>query len=131
MRIAIATEAGQVAEHFGRCPLYTLVDLVDGQMDKRREIENPGHEPGRIPRLLRDHDVDVIIAGGMGQRAQMLFSQMDIEQIVGVTGSVDEVLNACLAGTLEGGESLCAHGEGHGDGTHGHGDHAHGDCGRH
>lgn len=131
MRIAIATEAGQVAAHFGRCPLYTLVDLVDGQMDKRREIENPGHEPGRIPRLLRDHDVDVIIAGGMGQRAQMLFSQMDIEQIVGVTGSVDEVLNACLAGTLEGGESLCAHGEGRGDGTHGHGDHAHGDCGRH
>lgn len=131
MRIAIATEAGHVAAHFGRCPLYTLVDLVDGGMDNRREIENPGHEPGRIPRLLRDHDVDVIIAGGMGQRAQMLFSQMNIEQIVGVTGSVDEVLNACMAGTLEGGESLCAHGEGHGDGTHGHGEHAHGDCGQH
>ena len=131
MRIAIATEAGNVAAHFGRCPLYTLVDLVDGQMDNRRELQNPGHEPGRIPRLLRDHDVDVIIAGGMGQRAQMLFSQMDIEQIVGVTGSIDEVLNACMDGTLEGGESLCAHGEGHGDGAHGHGDHAHGDCGHH
>lgn len=128
MRIAIATEAGQVAAHFGRCPLYTLVDLVDGTIENRTEIENPGHEPGRIPQLLHDHEVNVIIAGGMGQRAQMHFNQFGIEQIVGVTGSIDEVLNSCLAGTLEGGESLCAHGEGHGDGTHGG---EHGDCDHH
>ena len=128
MRIAIATEAGQVAAHFGRCPLYTLVDIVDGSIENRTEIENPGHEPGRIPRLLRSHDVDVIVAGGMGRRAQMLFDGMDIKQVVGATGSVDEVLNACLTGTLEGGESLCTHGEGLGDGTHGG---EQGDCDHH
>ena len=129
MRIALATDNGQVAAHFGRCPTYTLVDVIDGAVDNRTEIENPGHEPGRIPRLLKDHHVDVIIAGGMGQRAHMLFQQFDIQAVVGVTGSVDEVLNACLAGTLEGGESLCSHGAGHGDGSHsGHG---HGDCDHH
>lgn len=117
MRIAIATEAGMVAAHFGRCPSYTLADLNDGEISNRTELQNPGHAPGVIPAFLREHGVNVIIAGGMGQRAQGLFQQMEIEQIVGVTGSVDEILNACLDGTLAGGESLCTHGEGHGDGS--------------
>lgn len=117
MRIAIATEADRVAAHFGRCPSYTLVDLEDGTAANRTEVANPGHAPGVIPAFLHDHGVKVIIAGGMGQRAQGLFQQMGIDQIIGVTGTIDEVLNACLDGSLEGGESLCTHGKGLGDGT--------------
>lgn len=128
MRIAIATEAGMVAAHFGRCPAYTLVDYIDGEMNNRTEIENPGHEPGRIPAFLHEYGVNVIIAGGMGQRAQGFFNQMGIEQIIGVTGTIDEVLNACLDGTLAGGESLCTHGKGLGDGS---GQHHDGDCDHH
>jgi len=126
MRIAIATEAGKVAAHFGRCPSYTMVDLIDGKVEKRWELENPGHAPGRIPAFLHEHQTNVIIAGGMGQRAKGIFDQMSIEQIIGVTGTIDEVLNACLDGSLEGGESLCTHGKGLGDGTGQH--HDDGDC---
>jgi len=126
MRIAVATEGLRVAAHFGRCPRYTIADLVDGELKDRHVVENPGHAPGRIPMFLHEQGVAVIIAGGMGQRAQVLFDEMGIEQIIGATGTVDEVLTSCMLGTLEGGESLCTHGEGHGDG-HGPGE-GHGDC---
>lgn len=118
MRLAIATENGSVAAHFGRCPLYTLVDVDDGTEIGRRTIENPGHEPGRIPALLNDHDADVVIAGGMGRKAQQLFDSMGIQQVVGVQGSIDAVVSGCLDGTLEGGESLCSHKDGHGGHDH-------------
>ncbi len=126
MRIAVATENGSVAEHFGRCRSYTLVDIENGEEVKRETVDNPGHEPGKIPRFLRDHGADVVIAGGMGRRAQMLFEQMGIEWVLGVTGPVDAAVEACRTDALEGSESLCSHGEGHGDGQgpeHHHHDH--------
>ncbi len=109
MRLAIATENGVVAAHFGRCPQYTLVDLENGEEVRRATIENPGHEPGRIPALLNDHRADVVVAGGMGRKAQDLFESMGIQQIVGVQGGIDAIVTGCLDGTLEGGESLCSH----------------------
>jgi len=119
MRLAIATENGAVAAHFGRCPLYTLVDIEDGHEVSRQTLENPGHEPGRIPAFLHEHGANVIVAGGMGRRAQELFDTMGIKQIVGTQGGVDTVVTGCIDGTLEGGESLCSHGDGDGDGHHG------------
>ena len=119
MRVAIATENDTVAAHFGRCPLYTLVDIEDGRDVRRTTVTNPGHEPGRIPAFLREHGTDVIIAGGMGRRAQDLFDSMGIEQVIGAQGSINDVVARCLNGSLEGGASLCSHGEGQGDGHHG------------
>lgn len=133
MKIAIATENGTVAAHFGRCPEYTVAVIEDGTVTERDRLPNPGHAPGVIPRFLKDHGVDAIIAGGMGGRAQALFDEIGIEHVVGVVGSVESVLQGCLDGTLEGGESLCSHGESHGDGSgncgpsgHGHGSRGHG-----
>ena len=39
-----------------------------------------------------------IIAGGMGQRAQELFAAQDIESVVGVTGSVEQVIAVLYPG---------------------------------
>lgn len=119
MRIAIATEDGQVSAHFGHCPCFALVDIEDGAVTGRTSVESPEHAPGRIPRFLKDHNVEVIIAGGMGHKAMELFDSLGIRQIVGVTGQVDTVIEGCLDGTLAGGESLCTHGPegGHHDGA--------------
>lgn len=109
MRIAVATEEGSVAEHFGHCGEYTLVDVQDGRAVSRVAVPNPGHQPGFLPGYLADKGVKVVIAGGMGPRAQELFAEHGIRTVVGVTGSVDEVVRAFLDGTLEEGESLCDH----------------------
>ena len=116
MRIAISTDSGMVSAHFGRCPEFTIIEIEDGKLKKKETISNPGHHPGFLPQFLHDRGVTCIIAGGMGFRAQGLFAEKGIETIVGISGSIDEVIKSILAGTLKGGESLCKPGAGKGYG---------------
>lgn len=117
MRIAISTDGDSVSAHFGRCPFFTIVDIEESNVTGKERIGNPGHHPGVLPRFLSQRGVKCIIAGGMGQRAQELFSEEDIERIVGISGSIDSVIESLRAGTLKGGESLCQPGKGKGYGV--------------
>lgn len=112
MKIAVATDGPVVAAHFGRCPEYTIATVNDGKVVDKVVIPNPGHEPGLLPGYLARLGVSCIIAGGMGPRAQGLFTENNIETITGVSGYVNEVVDSFLAGSLEAGESLCEHGDG-------------------
>lgn len=109
MKLAIAADGTEVAAHFGRCEKYVLAEIEDGEVGAREDMANPGHEPGRLPRMLHDLGVDCIAAGGMGPRAVNLFAQLGIQPIVGVSGSVDDCLAAAAAGELEAGETTCHH----------------------
>lgn len=53
--------------------------------------------------------MECIIAGGMGSRAQELFAESGVKTILGVSGSIDDVIKQIFDGTLKGGESLCEH----------------------
>ncbi len=117
MRIAISTDGDSVSPHFGRCPSFTIVDIEEGNIIKKETVDNPGHHPGFLPQFLRERNVNYIIAGGMGQRAVQLFAQEGIEIIVGVSGTIDDVIRKIANGTLEGGESLCEPGAGKGYGV--------------
>ncbi len=116
MKIAISTDGRYVSAHFGRCPSFTIVEVKSGKEINRQVVDNPGHHPGYLPEFLRDRGVDHIIAGGMGQRAAGLFAEAGIETIVGISGTVDDVINRLLKGDLEGGDSLCSPGSGKGYG---------------
>lgn len=109
MKIAIATDNNTVAQHFGHCREYTLADIDDGALRNTVVIENPGHEPGFLPGYLASQGISCIIAGGMGGRAQALFSENNIKTIVGISGPVGEVINRYLAGNLKSGVSMCDH----------------------
>lgn len=116
MKIAISTDGERVSEHFGRCPEFTILEIKDGKLVKREVIPNPGHHPGYLPRFFNEMGVEAVIAGGMGFRAQELFTGMGIKPVMGVAGSVEEATRQLIAGTLRGGESLCRPGGGKGYG---------------
>ena len=109
MKVAVAADGSEVANHFGRCEGYLIAEINDGQIGETEHIPNPGHEPGRLPALLSSLGVQCIVAGGMGQRAMSLFEDYGIEAIAGVQGSTASALARLAAGTLEGGESTCRH----------------------
>ena len=75
MKIAISTDNGNVSAHFGRCPEFTILEIDECKILKRDIIQNPGHHPGFLPGFLEEMGVNVVIAGGAGQRAQMLFAE--------------------------------------------------------
>ncbi|MDP8216843.1 MAG: NifB/NifX family molybdenum-iron cluster-binding protein [Candidatus Kaelpia imicola] len=117
MKIAISTDGNSVSAHFGRCPSFTILEVEDKEAVNRKTINNPGHHPGYLPQFLHNEGVNVIIAGGMGMNALNLFNQVKIDVIVGISGSIDDVINKIVAGELEGGESLCNPGAGRGYGV--------------
>lgn len=70
----------------------------------------PTHAPGVLPQWLAQHNVNVVIAGGMGSRAQALFAENGIKVVIGAGGgSPEEVANAYLNGTLQTGGNICDH----------------------
>ena len=116
VKIAISTDNEMVSAHFGRCPEFTIVEIEGNKLKNKEVISNPGHHPGFLPDFLHQKGVSAIIAGGMGHRAQGLFAEKGIQAIVGITGSIDEVIQKVLSGKLEVGESLCKPGSGKGYG---------------
>lgn len=116
MKIAISTDGEYVSAHFGRCPLFTIVEFKNGEIAEKEVINNPGHHPGFLPQFFREMGVECIIAGGMGNKAMSLFDQYEVQQIVGITGKIEDTISHILEGTLKGGESLCNPGGGKGYG---------------
>jgi predicted Fe-Mo cluster-binding NifX family protein len=112
MKIAIPLAGGKLAMHFGHCERFALVDvdLAEKKILKREDIEAPPHVPGLLPAWLAERGTNMIIAGGMGQRAQGLFAEHGIQVVVGAPPDTPERLAGdYLAGTLQAGENICDH----------------------
>jgi predicted Fe-Mo cluster-binding NifX family protein len=112
MRIAIPVAQERLCPHFGYCNHFTILDIDDNlkKVINRCDITPPAHEPGALPKLFSGLKVDLIIAGGMGQRAQQLFAQNDIEVVIGATTNTpEELVSAYLGSTLETGDNICDH----------------------
>ncbi|MFO7653317.1 MAG: NifB/NifX family molybdenum-iron cluster-binding protein [Candidatus Krumholzibacteriia bacterium] len=112
MRIAVPVAAGRMALHFGHCESFALVDVdpTAATIVDRRDVPAPPHQPGLLPPWLAGQGVDVIIAGGMGQRAQDLFAAQRIRVLVGASaGSPEELVTGFLKGTLALGANVCDH----------------------
>ena len=112
MKIAIPMAGGRLCMHFGHCEQFALVDVdeVDGKPTDTAYVTPPPHEPGLLPRWLHEQRATVIIAGGMGQRAQQLFAQNEVKVVVGAPADTAENLVAAyLSGALVSGQNACDH----------------------
>lgn len=107
MRIAIATEGTLVSAHFGYCDGFRIYDVEQKEIKGNEFVANPGHKPGFLPVFLKEQNVNVIIAGGMGGSAVGLFEQNGIEVIVGAAGTIEEVIQLYVDGKLESTGGAC------------------------
>ena len=107
LKVAIASEAGMVTEHFGHCETFLIFDTEDARILKREDVPNPGHKPGFLPNFLADRGVNVIISGGMGGGAVDIFNERNVEVVVGISGSVTAAIEAYLQGALKSTGSVC------------------------
>ncbi len=112
MKIAIPLANGRLATHFGHCEQFALVEVDEAARQPRstQVLTPPPHEPGVLPRWLHEQGANVILAGGMGQRAQQLFAEKGIRVVYGVPSDTTEnLVRAFLDGTIASGENLCDH----------------------
>jgi Mrp family chromosome partitioning ATPase/predicted Fe-Mo cluster-binding NifX family protein len=112
MRIAIPLADGLLSMHFGHCESFALIDVdeSDKSIASKQIVNAPPHEPGLLPQWLHELGADVIITGGMGRRAQDLFSDQEISVVLGAPAEDPEtIVKEYLAGTLETGDNICDH----------------------
>ena len=115
-----------IDNHFGHTREFAIYTVKDADIIDVKHVTPPPHEPGVIPKFLRDQKIDVIITGGMGQKAITLFKHHNIDVILGARGRIDVNLNEYLGGFLTSQGTSCEHH--HGDHEH---DHHHPDGHRH
>jgi ATP-binding protein involved in chromosome partitioning len=107
---AIPLTDGKLCSHFGHCEQFALIETVSGKIRGRMMHIPPAHEPGVLPRWLHDLGAQVIIAGGMGSKAQQLFVENNIKVVTGAPmDPPDSLVNQYLAGILVTGENVCDH----------------------
>lgn len=110
MKVAIPVAEGKLAVHFGHVAEFALVHVEDGAVSKIESLTPPPHEPGVLPRWLGDMGVDLIIAGGMGHKAQELFAARGVTVVTGAPSEPPaELVAQYLAQTLSTGINLCDH----------------------
>lgn len=110
--IAVPVAGGRLCTHFGHSEWFAVldVDLAARQILNFRQLDPPVHQPGVLPRWLHNQGVNLVIAGGMGRRAQGIFAEQEIEVIVGAPPeSPENVVRSYLDGDLELGENVCDH----------------------
>ena len=112
MRVAIPVVEGRLSPHFGHCEEFALIDVdpEKKEITRTRMIPAPDHQPGLLPRWLHEQGATVIIAGGMGGRAQDLFGQSGIRVVIGApTEEPEAIVAAYLSDSLQTGENICDH----------------------
>ncbi|MBW1790830.1 MAG: NifB/NifX family molybdenum-iron cluster-binding protein [Deltaproteobacteria bacterium] len=73
-----ATRSG----HFGQADVFTIIDFENGQVSEVSTVGNVEHGSGgcMVPvKHLKEHDVDVLVVGGMGMRPLQGFNEVGIK----------------------------------------------------
>lgn len=112
MKIAIPTVEGKLCLHFGHCQQFAFITVDDDKKISEVEmVTPPPHEPGVLPKWLAANQVNLILAGGMGHRAQNLFVEAGVKVVVGVQGDLtpQQAVEAYLNGSLQTGANACSH----------------------
>ena len=110
MKFAIPLADGKLTAHFGHCREFALVEVEDNTIKNKETRVPPPHEPGVLPRWLHNQGINVIIAGGMGQRALELFAQNGIKVLTGAPSlPPEELVQQYLDSALQTGFNMCDH----------------------
>jgi predicted Fe-Mo cluster-binding NifX family protein len=112
-----------VSEHFGHCAGFVVVEVERGGIKASREVANPfsrEHQPGALPKVVQGLGARVLLAGGMGQKAQSMLARSGIEVATGAAGHAREAIEAFLRGELRGFVPCADHGQNGACGGHHH-----------
>ena len=112
MRIAMPLAQDMVCMHFGHCEEFAIIDVdpETKEIIKMEKLKPPRHEPGVLPAWLAEQGANVIITGGMGQRAIALFQQNNITVVTGSpSGDPEKIALDYLSGALVTSENVCDH----------------------
>lgn len=115
MKIAIPLENGKLSPHFGHSQAFAIVIVnpVEKTIISRDDVAAPPHSKGAIPKWMGDNDVDIVIAGNMGNMARNLLAESGIIALIGAPIDTPEALiEAYFAESIKLTANMCSCGGG-------------------
>ena len=109
MKVAVTVDGNEISSHFGHCTGYAIYDVEDSKILNKTYIENPGHEQCVPPDFLANAGISVVITGGMGMKANQIFTERGVKTFTGIGGNPDDAIALYLKGELIGSGDLCNH----------------------
>ncbi|MEF2145758.1 MAG: iron-sulfur cluster carrier protein MrpORP [Desulfovibrionaceae bacterium] len=112
LRVALPVAEGKLCQHFGHCQHFAVYDVdTEAKNVVATTMETPPpHEPGLLPKWVAGLKVNLVLAGGMGAKAQSLLKDEGVQVIVGAPSAEPEtVLKQWLDGCLTTGANTCDH----------------------
>ncbi|MDP8224256.1 MAG: iron-sulfur cluster carrier protein MrpORP [Candidatus Lernaella stagnicola] len=108
--VVVPTHGGSLTNHFGHADAMTFFTVRDGAIVDEKVLTPPDHSPGVLPPWVAEQGGTVIIAGGMGSRAQEMFRNSGVQVMVGAPAiEARAVVEQFLSGTLATGSNVCDH----------------------
>ncbi|MGF7185455.1 putative Fe-Mo cluster-binding NifX family protein [Desulfitispora alkaliphila] len=109
IKVAVPSEApggleALRAQHFGKCQVFTLVELENDQVVSVTPFANTGHTAGGClepVKMLADQGVQAIIVTGMGKKPLMGFRAVNIDVYLGQGVRVEDAVNGYIKKELE------------------------------
>lgn len=108
--IAIPASRDYLCGHFGHCEKFAVFQIEGNEITLETCLKPPPHEPGILPAWLASRGVTHVIAGGMGQRAIVLFNQHNIQVYTGAEEKQVRILaEEFIKNKLKTGINTCNH----------------------
>ncbi len=111
MKIAIPTLEGKLCSHFGHCETFSFIE-INPQTKKILNITTKSPEAGiscQSASWVSSQGVNLVLAGGMGQRPMNLFKQNGVEVLLGCPElDVKEIVEKYLDNSLVLSENSCS-----------------------
>ena len=98
MKIAIPSMGSKgleetVAEHFGRCPTYTILDEQGNLLEILKNSSSHMEGQGLPPEILKKNEINVLLCHGIGPKAIQLCQELKIEVYVDYSSTVKELFH--------------------------------------
>ncbi len=108
MKLAVCAQGeglnAKTDQRFGRCPYFVLVDPEKQNVLQTIRIDNadsPGGAGPQSAQLLSDHEVDAVITGNVGPKAEQALSAAGIMIYSGMEGTVGDAIQKFKANSLQ------------------------------
>jgi predicted Fe-Mo cluster-binding NifX family protein len=119
MKLAIPTRNERVDDHFGHSDYFTIHTIENNTVVKSERMESLqgcGCKSNLVE-VLVEQNVELMLAGNMGQGAFNKLVESGIKVVRGCSGDINTLLKDFLAGKVSDLNILCDHhGHDHGDG---------------
>jgi predicted Fe-Mo cluster-binding NifX family protein len=111
MKIAMPKNGEMINQHFGRSESFTIIILDKSRVLDVQEIytENRQHNHGALLAALKEKEVELVIAMGMGEGAYNSLWEKGIKVIRVASEKIQDILNKYLEGSLEDMQVPCNH----------------------